>query len=188
MRSCRFSLALLIAVSTQVVAQGTRADYLRAEQFLPWHSDSLVLNNAVAPQWIGETDRFWYRRELADGKTFQLIDPVTGTRGPAFDHALLAAALDTVLEGEIKADHLPFDRFTFTDDGNAITGDGCFEIELQFVAEVRATEHLGSAAAATSTKDVTEHVTEDIAETFCTEAALSAGPTAQAVVPKLIVG
>jgi len=71
--------------------------------------------------------------------------------------------------------------------GNAITGDGCFEIELQFVAEVRATEHLGSAAAATSTKDVTEHVTENITETFCTEAALSAGPTAQAVMPKLIV-
>ncbi len=121
MRSCDLSLTLLFAVATPLTAQGTAADYARAERFLPWRSDSLVLNDAVIPQWIEETDRFWYRRELADGKTFMLVDPAAGTRAPAFDHTRLAAALDTLLEGDIEANGLPFDRFTFVDDGSAIT-------------------------------------------------------------------
>ena len=111
---------LTLTVAAPLAAQGTRADYERAERFLPWRADSLVRNAQVRPNWIREADRFWYRRDLPDGAEFVLVDPAAAARGPAFDHARLADTLTRVLEREIRATHLPFESFAFTDDDRAI--------------------------------------------------------------------
>jgi dipeptidyl-peptidase-4 len=71
------------------------ADYARAEQFLPWNATKRIFNAEVKPNWLGETDRFWYRRTARDGASFVLVDPASGESRPAFDHVRLAAALST---------------------------------------------------------------------------------------------
>ncbi|MGD2217444.1 MAG: DPP IV N-terminal domain-containing protein [Gemmatimonadales bacterium] len=116
------SLAALVLVGcTAAYAQGTREDYQRAERFLRPSVDSLVLNERVAPNWIAETDRFWYRRELPDGKQFLLVDPDQNTRDPAFDHERLAAGLsEAVADTQYVGTDLPFDEFEFVEEKAAI--------------------------------------------------------------------
>ena len=93
--------------------------YRRAERFLPANAPKYVLNASVTPNWIGEEDRFWYRRALAGGgRQFVTVDAATGNREPSFDHAFIARELARLDE---EAEHaettLPFDAFTFNSDG-----------------------------------------------------------------------
>lgn len=62
----------------------------------------LVRNDTVFPHWItyaNNTDShyFWYRRITATGKEYRLVDSVTASNEPAFDHHLLASTLTEVL-------------------------------------------------------------------------------------------
>lgn len=72
----------------------------------------LVLNSAVTPYWIEETDYFWYVREMyvddqSVSKNYCLVDAGTGSISDAFDHTVLAAALSECAEQSVLADQLP---------------------------------------------------------------------------------
>ena len=89
-------LAFVVSLSATAAARGDdiRAAYERAERFLPAQAAKLVLNVTVEPVWIDATDRFIYRRQLAnERKEFLLVDAAANMVVPAFDHARLAAAL-----------------------------------------------------------------------------------------------
>ncbi len=64
----------------------------RAERFRPSRLRPLVCNPMLRPHWLGDTDRFWYRRESPSGFSFVIVDAATGEKSPAFDHARLAEA------------------------------------------------------------------------------------------------
>lgn len=103
-----------------VQAQTMEDRYARAEQFLHFHADSLVLNDDITPHWMDEENRFWYRRDRPDGTEFILLDPGEDMRQPAFHHERLAAALSEVTEQTYDAYELPFNRFEFVEDQQAI--------------------------------------------------------------------
>ncbi|HUZ00049.1 MAG TPA: DPP IV N-terminal domain-containing protein, partial [Thermomicrobiaceae bacterium] len=113
----------VVNVARRVVS---RADYGRAESYLPWNVRPLIHNATVTPHWIGETDRLWYRRTDSQGASFVLIDPAAGTREPAFDHARLAAALSLAAGHPYVHTQLPFDEIRFQDEGQTLgfTVDG----------------------------------------------------------------
>src|SRR5260370_2831592 len=111
-----FSFALL--ASAQRVF--TTADYARAEKFMTYNTSSLVFQNSVRPTWL-PNDRFWYRNTLADGAEFVLVDPVRGTRLPAFDHAKLAVTLSKAAGAGYGAHALPFQEIEFSADGGSVT-------------------------------------------------------------------
>jgi len=98
--------AALVAVHP-LVAQGTLADYQRA-QSLQTKSRSLVVNTPGAANWIGNSDRFWYSKPVAGGTQFILVDASAATKGPAFDHEKLAVAISTATGGHYTALTLPF--------------------------------------------------------------------------------
>lgn len=98
-------------------------DYVRAEQFLPWNAERRVFRMKVEPNWMPGSDRFWYRVATRDGAEFVLVDPETGTRRPAFDHARLAAALTVATGRPYDARTLPFDRVRFAEDGSSVAFD-----------------------------------------------------------------
>ena len=98
----------------------TRADYSRAEQYLPWNVKSAIFDARVEPHWIEASDRFWYRSEALGAKTFILVDPEAGTREPAFDHTRLASALSAAAGSSYSSDDLPFDEITFVEDGKSL--------------------------------------------------------------------
>ena len=121
----RFILILVltsICTPLPAAAQGTLADYVRADG-LGDRLQGLVVDVAERPSWIGEANRFWYRKTVEGGHSFVLVDAETEAKGPAFDHERLAStlsALPAFAEEAISALELPFDRIEFTEDEQAI--------------------------------------------------------------------
>ena len=85
----------------------TAEDYERAEGRLASHTNPLVLGASVLPVWL-EDGRFWYRNRFEGGTEYVVIDPAAGTRGRAFDHARMAAALSAATGEEYTAFALPW--------------------------------------------------------------------------------
>lgn len=107
-------------ITRPVAAQnnGTRADYARAERFLGANAQELVTNDAIQPRWIvapGLGEQFWFRNRTERGYEFLIVDAVSGTRRPAFDHARLASALSIAADTAIDPDKLPFREIRFVD-------------------------------------------------------------------------
>ena len=97
----------------------TTADYARAEKFMGYNVNPLVLHTMGRPNWLPD-ERFWYRTTTAEGSAFILFDPARKTGEPAFDHTKVAAALSSATGRPIDAAHLPFVDFEFIADGRAI--------------------------------------------------------------------
>jgi dipeptidyl-peptidase 4 len=118
----------LFAVSC-VHGQGTLQDYQRAEKFLPGNARHLYTTGYVMANWIGKSDRFWYRRTTPKGteitSEFVVVDAAKDTSAPAFDHPRLAEALARAAKQHVAATNLPFEEFEFIEDGKAIR----FEME-----------------------------------------------------------
>ena len=72
------------------------ARYQRAADIQAANAHRWILNQNVVPHWIPGRDRFWYKRELAEGHRFTVVDAATGAKADAFDHAHLAKALGEV--------------------------------------------------------------------------------------------
>jgi len=100
----------------------TAADYARAEKFLAAGVASLVVGGSVAPNWLPD-ERLWYRNTTAAGTEFILVDPVTRTREPAFDHVKLAAALSAAAGSTYQPRELPFQTIAYSEDGSNVLFD-----------------------------------------------------------------
>ena len=76
-------------------------------------TDDITYNDMVFPQWIGESDCFWYERvtdsdgSSARGAQYRLVDARAGTNIEAFDHARLAKSLSKAAGVEVNPDKLP---------------------------------------------------------------------------------
>ena len=116
------SLALTIPSRAQNPAQPralTTDDYARAEEFMPYNTNPLVLHSATRPVWLPD-DRFWYRVTTERGTEFVLVDPARGTRAAAFDQTRIAAALFAASGTNYEPFRLPFTQFTFEGGGRSI--------------------------------------------------------------------
>jgi len=129
----------LLLTPSLLWSQGTLADYQRADSF-DARTRGLVVGVAEAPNWIGETDRFWYRTSVQGGNRFVRVDPAALAKGPAFDHERLAASLSEIFQGRpiprpgarpgapgpastsdtITAVTLPFNTFEYIDEETVI--------------------------------------------------------------------
>ena len=112
----------------------------------------LVFRDRVEPNWFadssGETNKFWYRLDLAKGKReFILVDVIQGTRQPAFDQARGAGALAKLTKHEVDAEHLPIESIEFSSDGKTVTlhgTDGDWKLDLTSYTVTAETNNLSS--------------------------------------------
>jgi len=111
------SFAMVIAVAAR--AQGTAADYARAEQ-LNARFQALAVDVPDRATWIGKTSRFWYRRTVKGGFEFMVVDAATRQKRPAFDHATLAESLGRAAGASYTATTLPFTNIDYANDERAI--------------------------------------------------------------------
>jgi len=113
-------LAALILLPAAAAAQGTRADYERANGLRDkWQALAVNLPERP-PSWVGTTHRFWYRKTVQGGSEFWIVDADAAAKRPAFDHAKLAAALAAELKDKVDPKKLPFMGITFVDDEKAV--------------------------------------------------------------------
>jgi dipeptidyl aminopeptidase/acylaminoacyl peptidase len=114
------SVALaFLSLSVPSEAQVTAADYQRA-QSLRQHYESAAVFVPDVPTWVGTTHRFYYRRTLANGFEFIMVDADTRLKEPAFDHTRLADSLSRASGRAYSGTRLPFQTFTFNDALSAI--------------------------------------------------------------------
>ncbi|MBC7895738.1 MAG: DPP IV N-terminal domain-containing protein [Cytophagaceae bacterium] len=111
-------LALFLVAPSTVHAQ--QPDYRRAEQFLTWNELPLIYAEYIAPTWMKDQHRFWYRVTTPRGAEFMLVDPATAQRTPLFDNARLAAAISRVADTTYDASKLPFTELRFGADEHHI--------------------------------------------------------------------
>jgi dipeptidyl aminopeptidase/acylaminoacyl peptidase len=73
-------LGLGFLILPAAFAQGTKADYERADTVRDWTAGK-VIRAKVEPHWFDDGNKFWYRNDLPGGKReFVLVDAVKGTR------------------------------------------------------------------------------------------------------------
>lgn len=127
MRPHRFVLAAVAVVlmaspaaEAQSPRQLTAEDYTRAEKFLGYNTNPLVLNAGVRPTWLPD-GRFWYRTLREVGPEFVLVDPVKRTKAPAFDHDKVAAALSVAAGRTYERAKLPFQSIDLAADGTTVS-------------------------------------------------------------------
>src|SRR5438552_113697 len=120
----KFAWFLALAISLPAVAQQktyTAADYARAEKFMGYNVNPLVYHS-VRPAWLPD-ERVWFRDVSAEGTQFVILDPASGKREPAFDHANLAAALTAAAKPKApySASKLPFNDIEISEDGKSVS-------------------------------------------------------------------
>jgi dipeptidyl aminopeptidase/acylaminoacyl peptidase len=97
----------------------TVADYERALGLQAKFSNK-ALNVAEPATWL-PSGKFWYRKSVAGGNAFVIVDPVALTKTPAFDHARLATALGAASAKSYTATTLPFATFTLGEGERSIS-------------------------------------------------------------------
>lgn len=84
----------------------TAEDYAAATALLEGNAVNLVKNLSVVPHWLGDSSRFWYKRDGILGTEYVVVDSTNGEKIPAFDQVALAGALSKALDQEITANAL----------------------------------------------------------------------------------
>ena len=115
--------------STGLSAQGTLADYQRAEKFLPKNLGKMIFHTRVIPNRVKYTSLFWYKNDIRKGKEFILVDAKKKSRKPAFNHQKLAKALSRLMGKEYQPYDLPFDFFQLAYNARTIT----FKVDSQYI-------------------------------------------------------
>lgn len=90
--------------------------YERAQSLVQgiW-TKKISLNSTVFPVWIGESDCFYYSRDIrvssgSVGKEYRLVNAKAATNEMAFDHQALAKALSSTSKQTVDAYNLPFNN------------------------------------------------------------------------------
>lgn len=104
------AVLLLVTNTRLIIAQGTKADYDRADK-LRQSTRNTVFRKSVKPHWDSDGNRFWYKISTGP-KTheFVFVDAVAGSRGAAFDHAAFAKVLAEDTGNEVPSDALPVSK------------------------------------------------------------------------------
>jgi hypothetical protein len=99
---------LILSCATIANAQGTKADYDRANH-LYWSTFGWVYHTRVVPHWTADGNAFWYV-SIGPGysRRYWWVDAVAGTRQPAFNHDRLAAALVAWQQIQIDGKNIRF--------------------------------------------------------------------------------
>jgi len=91
--------------------------YQRAAEIQAADAHRWILNENLVPHWIQGRDRFWYKREMAEGHRFTIVDAATGAKADAFDHARLAKALGEKAGKSFDPNDLPLYNLSIDADG-----------------------------------------------------------------------
>lgn len=107
-------LAGVGAAQNQVVNQ---ANWKLADKFTTAAVRPYIYSSRVTPNFLKESDSFWYVWREASGKRFMYVDPSKKLKEPLFDHVKLAAQLSELHHRPFEAASVPFDTVTMIENG-----------------------------------------------------------------------
>ena len=111
-------------------------NYELASRWMPSKVGKLVFDTSVTPRWAETSDRFFYTFETAQGRTFQLVDPLRRTKAPLWDNAKMAAMLTNLTRIPFDSQHLPMGAARADHLGEAVDVDSVhLELVLDLLAD-----------------------------------------------------
>lgn len=118
MRTGGLIVLALASLATPALAQVTIQDMTRSLQL---REAQMYLTRDVADPaaWAGD-DKLFYRKTVEGGFAFVTYDVKTGAKTPSFDQARIAAGLNKATNSAYAPLRLPFETFSFADNGAAI--------------------------------------------------------------------
>ena len=118
-----------LCVCSTVAAQGTQADYERANKLQALTKDK-VFRDRVEPHWVGD-DHFWYRVRIGKNQhEFVVVNAKDGQRELAFDHEKLAQQLTKETKSKLKGTELPMRTIRYFPEDDSIEFDHKGQWEL----------------------------------------------------------
>lgn len=105
-----------------------KANYQLAARFSPEKLRKMIFSTNVNPNWLKNSDRFWYTYETTQGKFWYIVDPVSRKKESLFNNADMAAQLTRIVKDPFDAQHLEIQNLRFNED------------ELSFRFEVKSTK------------------------------------------------
>ena len=99
-----------------VVGGPGSANFDLAARFAPYKIQEMVHSTTVSPSWIEGSERFWYEWEDSDGTSYNIVDPVRGTKSQLFDNDRIAAELTRITLDPWDGQHLPIRNIRFIDE------------------------------------------------------------------------
>ena len=138
----RPSLALVAIATSAALLPGQDSkhapgpNYELAQRFSSEYVSQRTYSTSVSPNWIGETDRFWYSYEDRFGWRYELVDPSApkeARKRPLFDRDSLAAKLSQAVKQPLDAEQMRLSNTKVSDDAKVFTfvyKDNKFELDL----------------------------------------------------------
>ena len=119
-RSNLLLLFVTLCFSSTVHAQGTAADYERANG-LKGKYEAAAIDIAGTPSWIGNTHRLWYRKLSRGVNAYMIFDGDTLQKNAAFDHDKIAASLSKLTNITYKPHDLSLVQLRFDNSVTSLT-------------------------------------------------------------------
>ncbi len=91
--------------------------YQRAEQFLSKNITKLTKNISVDPNWVKDSDDFWFKEETEKGYKFMYFNAKKKEITEAFDHAKMAEIIGKLIDKNVNPDSLKLNNLTFIERG-----------------------------------------------------------------------
>jgi len=120
---------LLSLAMLGVIAFAQKADFRAADKYSSDNLGKMVGSTSVRPNWLKDSETFWYSYKTGDGNFYWLVDPAKKSKTPLFDNYELVSAVNQKIHKilnpldpdikklEFKDDHLSFtfevDSFKF---------------------------------------------------------------------------
>lgn len=97
-------------------AERTKANYQLASRFSPEKLRKMIFSTSVNPNWLSQSDRFWYVYETSAGKSWYIVDPVLRKKEPLFDNADMAAQLTRIVKDPFDSQNIDIRSIRFNED------------------------------------------------------------------------
>jgi dipeptidyl aminopeptidase/acylaminoacyl peptidase len=112
----------------------TGANYKQALKYSAAYLRQFTYDTSVVPNWIGQTDSFWYQYRTSQGTNYYRVNARLGTKEPLFDHVKLCTLLSEATQKPLDATQLPLARVSINGEGTAlkfVTEDTQYEYDLK---------------------------------------------------------
>lgn len=111
---------LLFTLSGTIIAQN-KANFELAERFTTEEMTKMTGSTSVYPNWIKNSNQFWYSYQNKDGKNWYFVDAQKGNQRLLFDREELAAQLSEAFSKAFNAKDLPLKDFKYDTDNKLFT-------------------------------------------------------------------
>lgn len=105
--------SLLVLFSFSLIAEAQKADFKAAEKFMEDNITSKYGDLEVIPNWIGESDIFWYSFKTSAGKYFNYVNSAAKSKQPLFDARYMASELRKITKHPYNELDLPISEIKF---------------------------------------------------------------------------